>query len=199
MDLMFQHAKINKLTEDQDINLNTPQDFVAFLQCNPPTIECCLSKCDLCGNTEQLQFKLEEAFDQNLVDEISYKKWTSTDRANLETVVQNVEEFLTTFLRALKKYQQHAFITRMQSQHYRETKENLEEGEVLVVCDFAENYSFVIQDEIQAFHWNNAMATLHPFVAYYKESGERTLIMFVFRIVTYMTLWLFIFFLKYFC
>ena len=172
MDLMFQHAKINKLTEDQDINLNTPQDFVAFLQCNPPTIECCLSKCDLCGNTEQLHFKLEEAFDQNLVDEISYKKWTSTDRANLETVVQNVEEFLTTFLRALKKYQQHAFITRMQSQHYRETKENLEEGEVLVVCDFAENYSFVIQDEIQAFHWNNVMATLHPFVANYKERGE---------------------------
>ena len=74
MDLMFQHAKINKLTEDQDIHLNTPQDCLAFLQCNPPTIECCLSKCDLCGNTEQLQFKLEEAFDQNLVDEISYKK-----------------------------------------------------------------------------------------------------------------------------
>ena len=60
----------------------------------------------------------------------------------------------------------------MQSQHYRETKETLEEGNVPIVCDFAENYSFVIQDEIQSFHWNNAMATLHPFVAYYRENEE---------------------------
>ena len=37
-----------------------------------------------------------------------------------------------------------------------------------MVCDFAENYSFVVEDKIQSFHWNNEMATVHPFVAYYK-------------------------------
>ena len=82
MELMFQHAKFNKLTEDQDIHFKTPQDCVVFLQCSPPNIECCLGKCDQCGDTEQLQLKLEEAFDKNLVDELSYKKWTATDRAN---------------------------------------------------------------------------------------------------------------------
>ena len=42
---------------------------------------------------------------------------------------------------------------------------------VLVVCaDFSENYAFVLQDAAQGFHWNNAQATLHPFVAYFRES-----------------------------
>ena len=61
MELMFQHAKFNKLTEDQDIHFKTPQDCVVFLQCNLPNIECCLGKCDQCGDTEQLQLKPEEA------------------------------------------------------------------------------------------------------------------------------------------
>ena len=38
--------------------------------------------------------------------------------------------------------------------------------------DFAENYSYVVQDEIQSFHWENKQATLHPFVAYHKLDDE---------------------------
>ena len=41
-----------------------------------------------------------------------------------------------------------------------------------MTCDFAENYSFIVQDEAQSFHWNNSMATVHPFVVYYKENNE---------------------------
>ena len=33
-------------------------------------------------------------------------------------------------------------------------------------------YAFVVQDAAQGFHWNNNQATIHPFVVYYKESGE---------------------------
>ena len=39
--------------------------------------------------------------------------------------------------------------------------------EVLILLNFAENYSFVVQDAVQGYHWNNSQATLHPFVAYY--------------------------------
>ena len=45
-------------------------------------------------------------------------------------------------------------------------------GEFLVTADFSENYSFILQDAAQGFHWNNSQATLHPFVAYYLDSGE---------------------------
>ena len=45
-------------------------------------------------------------------------------------------------------------------------------GEFLVVGDFSENYSFVLQDAAQSFHWNNLQATLHPFVCYYTTSND---------------------------
>ena len=39
----------------------------------------------------------------------------------------------------------------------------------MVLGDFAENYQFIIQDEIQSFHWSKEYCTLHPIVFYYKD------------------------------
>ncbi|OXA37878.1 hypothetical protein Fcan01_27325 [Folsomia candida] len=33
----------------------------------------------------------------------------------------------------------------------------------LVFVDYGQNYSFVVQDAIQSYHWNNSQATIHPF------------------------------------
>jgi hypothetical protein len=52
----------------------------------------------------------------------------------------------------------------------KETKSSLQDGEVTVLGDFSENYSFIIQDAAQAFHWNNQQATIHPFVSDFKNS-----------------------------
>jgi hypothetical protein len=52
----------------------------------------------------------------------------------------------------------------------KELKCNLQSGEFVVLRDCAENYSFVLQNEAQGFHWNNAQATIHPFVLYFKKS-----------------------------
>ena len=43
---------------------------------------------------------------------------------------------------------------------------------IRLLLDFAENYSFVVQDAVQGFHWGNSQATLHPFVAYFRSSNE---------------------------
>jgi hypothetical protein len=34
----------------------------------------------------------------------------------------------------------------------------------------SENYSFIIQDAAQGFHWNNQQTTIHPCVSYFKNS-----------------------------
>ena len=36
--------------------------------------------------------------------------------------------------------------------------------------DFAENYSFVVQDEVEGFHWNNIQCSLHPAEIHYRKS-----------------------------
>lgn len=30
------------------------------------------------------------------------------------------------------------------------------------MCDLYKNFSFLVQDEIQSFHWENKQATVHP-------------------------------------
>lgn len=48
----------------------------------------------------------------------------------------------------------------------------MEPNECLILVDFSENFTFVVQDEIQSYHWVNAQAALHPFVIYYNDNNE---------------------------
>ena len=64
------------------------------------------------------------------------------------------------------------FIASQQAEFYKDCKLHLSPGEMLVTADFSENYSFVLQDAAQGFHWNNSQATVHPFVGYYIDTSE---------------------------
>ena len=56
----------------------------------------------------------------------------------------------------------------------RTASNDLAENEAIVIGDFAENYTFVMQDSIQGFYFGNRQATIHPFSVYFKDpvSGE---------------------------
>ena len=77
--------------------------------------------------------------------------------------------FVTSCMELLRP---HCFIAREQAGFYKTCKDNLVLGEILVTVDFSENYAFVLQDSAQGYHWNNAQATLHPFVAYYRDADK---------------------------
>jgi len=47
----------------------------------------------------------------------------------------------------------------------------MDESTALFLGDFAQNYQFVVQDEVQGFYWNNLQCTLHPVVIYFKQGG----------------------------
>lgn len=81
---------------------------------------------------------------------------------------------------------QHDFIAKEQARYLKERRDSLDLGEFIIVGDFAENYSFVLQDAVQSFHWNNLQATLHPFVGYYKviTDGTTTLKHFSFVVIS---------------
>lgn len=60
----------------------------------------------------------------------------------------------------------HHFIAKAQATYLKQQKENLDDETAIVLMDFAENFSFVVQDEVQGFHWDHSQATLHPFAVY---------------------------------
>lgn len=87
--LMFQGAKLETICEKYGY-----RNCLAETQCNPPRIECHLGNCKECPGIELLQSRLEQHFDEQMIDQIQYKQWTTTDRATLETKVQSVDEFI---------------------------------------------------------------------------------------------------------
>lgn len=90
----------------------------------------------------------------------------------METVRKTIDEFITYFEQQLRTLIPHDFISHQQSKYFAERKENLKMNEMLIVCDFSENYSFLIQSAIQSFHWSNKQCTIHPFALYWKEGDE---------------------------
>ena len=95
------------------------------------------------------------------------------DCCNLETVQKSTEEFIDLFCEKLQVLLRHDFISKQQNSYINYTKENMLPSEVVVVCDFSENYSFILQDEAQSFHWNKPQATIHPFVIYFKKEDNK--------------------------
>lgn len=75
-------------------------------------------------------------------------------------------------IESIEKLTSHSYISRAQTSYLQKRKDNLDNNSAIVLLDFAENYSFVVQDEVQAFHWNNVQATLHPIVIYYRDQGK---------------------------
>ena len=64
-------------------------------------------------------------------------------------VTSNCEEYKDTLISAIHAITKHSFLARCQTNFLRAKKESLKANEVIVLGDFAENYQFLVQDEIQ--------------------------------------------------
>ena len=164
--LMFYGSKIATLSEGA---ISHYRHCLAAMMCNPPRVLCYLGKCKQCPGAAVLDIKLQDIMDANMSDILQYKQWTSTDRSTMKTIVQPVDEFLQSFIQALKKLQRHDLIAKLQSNFVNDAKQELGPNEFIVIADFSENYSCICQDAIQSFHWNKLQATIHPFLSYYRD------------------------------
>ena len=182
--LMLEGSKIGSLPEFRSLigdgfdgNV-TYQHLIAQLTCNPPQPNCFLGRCEQCSvkiegknitvKSEELGSKLKNIFDELAIDTVTYKSWVTVDRTNLETLVKSIDDFISVLMEGLLKLKCHSFTAAQQAMFLRELKEGPLDQEAIVICDFAENYSFVLQDEVQGFHWNTSQATIHPFVVYHR-------------------------------
>ena len=107
--LMIAGARLEALTEGEFRDYN---DFLAYIQCNPPTADCANGICEECRGTEPLKVELSAIMEENAVESAQYIQWVNTDRANLETHIVPVADFLELFMEVLIE----AEIARLHSQ-----------------------------------------------------------------------------------
>ena len=149
----------------------TYRDLLTFAVCDVENRDCMLHRCQHCDREIGVKSFLE-CLDsiENADSFISYKEWQSTDRCTLIEKTETHDEFLNSLSKNTSKLTRHHFIAMEQSTYFKNLKEEIQEGELVLVGDFSENYSYVVQDAAQGFHWNNSQCTIHPFVAYYPSS-----------------------------
>lgn len=94
------------------------------------------------------------------------------DRTKLVMQSMNVEEYIDILIEAIDALTPHSYIAKCQAKYLKNRKEDLPQDCLIVLGDFAENYTFVVQDEVESFHWSKQHCTLHPIVLYYKENGK---------------------------
>jgi len=83
------------------------------------------------------------------------------------TIESTPFRYLDSYMRSsLLKYVGHTFRQTWLARQFKGCKEDFPIGTIVSVIDFAENYSFQPQDEIQSMHWFNVQVTLLVHITY---------------------------------
>jgi hypothetical protein len=153
--LMFLACNLDTITTE----FKDYKELIHFVTCKSDSAQeaCFCRSCPNCPKIESLREILQKTFSENDMLNIEYKQWISRDgsRCSLETIYKPIELFLDEFLSSLNCLVTHHYISKKQSEYLQKVKSNLNIGEVLVILDYAENYSFVVQDSVQGFYWTN--------------------------------------------
>ena len=85
----------------------------------------------------------------------------------LVTVTSTCAECKDTLISTINTIAKHSFLDMCQANFLRAKKESLKVNEIIVLGDFAENYQFLVPNEIQSYHWSKESCTLYQLVVYF--------------------------------
>lgn len=137
---------------------------------------CILRECSKCGTSiiQKHMSDLEEKQGDKL---IKWKQWEKVEgkkkdgkiihKQQIVTKQGRLKECIDELVTEVKPISAHLFNAAWQNQQFRQVAKHPPPQSVVMVLDFAENYTCQFQDEIQAAHWHHASATVHPIVCYY--------------------------------
>lgn len=167
-DLYYQVFR--KIREDNDGYENAPpkrtSPFIASILCDKSDdnatgqINCIRGICGTCGDLAKLPLRDEDTNMRKMVNCKSYKyKKIETKFGKESTRLDYVEEeipigtFMENFRKLIKPYICHGFFAKWQAEQFKRLRDTFPLGTILSVVDFAENYSFVHQKEIQSEYY----------------------------------------------
>lgn len=148
------------------IEINTASDLIALIVCDKYNADCMKKKCLKCEH----KFKNLIVSEMDLNDEnIVIDQWNG---GKLEQKMFSVNSFQEETIKQITKMADHIYNIQRQARELRKEKDALEEGDLLLQVDFAENYSIKHQNEVMAAHWKtaeDATVSIYTAVAYYRK------------------------------
>lgn len=135
-----------------------------------PRIACVDRKCSSCG-VGRVKSMLTKALGTR---QLRWRKWCQMEYPDGKTRIGRKwfhgtgKELATELAQELLPFSQHLFQARWQQDQFYKVINNLPLQAVVLVMDYAENYSVSTQHEVQGGHWYQQQVTIHPMIAYFK-------------------------------
>ncbi|XP_075535180.1 uncharacterized protein LOC142570720 [Dermacentor variabilis] len=134
--------------------------------CTSPTTDCFLGDCDYCANEDALTTTTLGIPEET---EVNYAVWQNGD------LVKKTAQ-ATTFLRELGvwlvKWITHDYIRGTQASAIHDAKRNQQHGSRVFHFDFAENWTAVVPNEVQSYHWPKKQVSLFTCVVTSRGSTQ---------------------------
>ena len=105
------------------------------------------SRCEECPGRENLRDHLYNSTEDCEDSQIMYQQWVGTERTTLSSDTTSLHNLIGNVVTSIDELTSHSYIAKAQSKYLKTRKENLDNTTVILLCDFAENFTFVIQDE----------------------------------------------------
>lgn len=167
------------------------RDLIGGVVCDEENQTCMLRLCEDCHTTEQMEDFLREEIIKEVnassalipeeegelnefwAENISYLQWKTIDKqTDLVTEVAERSDVVRFAAEKLHKMIPHEFVARKQSNYFKNLKSSIPPNKVVVLMDFAMNFSCVFPEEIQSYHFSKKQVTLHPVVIFHRPEGQ---------------------------
>ena len=132
-------------------------------ECGPSRLKLCPN--EVCNDEFVISVKVFEDIETTNCDEEGNKK----KRKDLILKSLKVKDFISSFQRHIVSFIKHNFTVRWQAQQFKNCLTMFPNDVVVSVIDFAENYSFKEQNEIQSMHWYNYQVSILVHITYIRN------------------------------
>ena len=140
--------------------------------------ECIVRECDDCGVYGLLEHVLNENPEFDFEKKAFFHQWKSFSERNEDGKrithpfnkyrhEETVETLIAELMEKLKRHSLHLFSFKNQAAAYDMQKDTLVPGQVMMVVDFAENFSHHLQRRPQSAYFGERQTTLFPVVAFF--------------------------------
>lgn len=130
------------------------ESLISLLVCDVHKEECMIGNCGNCPGSAALKSLLDgtSALNQTSAEFISFQQWVSGRCCRLETLSLPTGDFKERLVEVISELAAHHFVSKSHARYLRGLRSHLPETALIVVMDFVENYSFIVQDAPQSYH-----------------------------------------------
>lgn len=189
----YLRTKLNDILRiNEQAVIKDNESLVSKTLCSSDSIPCIERDCQQCGvdNLDSLAEHIQhcslecrinkEDCSDHTIKFLQFKNTSyTTNKGQTKKKVALVSEritisqFFTALKQAMQGFARHRFNHFHTKEIYKMAIEGLQEGQLIKVQDFSENYTCLVPDEVQSLHWTQTQATLFPVVTFRKgDSGK---------------------------